>query len=78
MIIENSYPVTIDTGSDHAEHDSGTCGDCGFLDFVEIGCLEFASGRCLLFREPLDQGMPENPFPFLRCARCLDVYEKKE
>ena len=72
MIIENSYPVTIDTGSDRAGHDPRTCGDCEFFTYVSFDYM-----NCSLFSERLEkleyaQSLAE------RCARCLDVYEKKE
>ena len=72
MIIENSYPVTIDTGPDDSLHDPLSCGDCEFFAYVSFDYM-----YCSLFRERLEkleyaQSLAE------RCARCLDVYEKKE
>ena len=73
MIIENSYPPTINTGSDDSLHDPRTCGDCEFFSYINFDHM-----NCLLFRERLEKLDPEQPFIAERCARCLDIYEKKE
>ena len=73
MIIENSYPVTIDTGSDDSLHDPLSCGDCEFFTYVSFDYM-----NCLLFRERLEKLDSEQPFIAARCPCCLDIYEKKE
>ena len=74
MIIENSYPITIDTGP---TNESWHCGECEFLHKVHH--LRFDDLRCLLFREILEFDVTEHG-PSLECVRCpgcLNVYPRK-
>ena len=72
MIIENSYPVTIDTRSD----DRLKCGTCEFLRYLDFLIPDYF--RCVLFHEKLSHPLHDRPFVCLRCPQCLDVYERGE